>query len=152
MKILLDAQKLPALFVFHGPIQQDELQRIIGSLPSPIPKDLVDFWCATGGGDVFETETLLGPCADPSLGDNLVVVNRALWAQGKPRHLLLFHRGYCHSYVDISSQHYIVLDKAYEAVATYKTFDDWYVHVLRNEFGARYGLQFAGMDLDRIQQ
>jgi hypothetical protein len=61
----------PLLFVWNGPISAERLDTWLGERGLEIPDDLVEFWRETGGGDLFESETILGPFGDKRLGDDL---------------------------------------------------------------------------------
>ena len=64
-RLLTDAQLKPHLLTWNGAInapQQDDWGR---ENDSSLPPDLRVLWSATGGGDIFESETLLGPFVDP---------------------------------------------------------------------------------------
>jgi hypothetical protein len=51
-------------------------------------------WLKVGGGDLFETETLLAPYGDETLGDDIDTVNRFYPARGMPSNYLVFHYGW----------------------------------------------------------
>jgi hypothetical protein len=82
-----DALARPDLFHWFG-ITETEFDRWLTTLPLRIHPGLVAFWRRTGGGDLFESETILGPLvADDS--DNVLVVNEVHWNKGLPRDMLI---------------------------------------------------------------
>jgi hypothetical protein len=60
-RLLADAKAAPDLFSWNGSISRDLLEDWVAALRWRIPSDLVEFWVATGGGEVFESERLLRP-------------------------------------------------------------------------------------------
>lgn len=96
----------------------------------------------TGGGDVFETESLLEPFGGTDLGDNLLAVNLDLWSRGLGRHYLVFHRGIGGlSAVSQRDGTYAQLDEdSFRETRQFESFDRWYEEVLRDEYAQRYRL------------
>ena len=97
-----DATLRPDLFRWNGRMDPASLQAWLAGNDwlGPCPSDLVVFWQETGGGDVFETETILGPLSDPQMGDDVTSVNRAMRSRGVPARFLVFHTGLLVSAVD----------------------------------------------------
>ena len=64
-----DARVRPDLFHWNGPIDPSRLQAWVdgNSWLGPCPGDLLAFWQETRGGDVLESETILGPFGDESV-------------------------------------------------------------------------------------
>ena len=74
--------------------QHETFEVWLAALPLRAHTGLVDFWRRTGGGEVFERETLLGPLAvDES--DNVLKMTEHHRSRGLPAGLLLFHIGVC---------------------------------------------------------
>jgi hypothetical protein len=65
----------------------------------------------TGGGDLFETDSILGPFAVPTWGDSLSDVNEQLRREGLPPALCAIHIGYCVSAIDRPTQKFVTLDR-----------------------------------------
>jgi hypothetical protein len=108
----------------------------------PCPNDLLVFWQETGGGDVFETETILGPLGDPQMGDDIATVNHALRSDGMPARFLVFHAGLLMSAVDTEAGDYVELEpSSFRVLRRFASLDEWYRGTLRKEYGERYGLQ-----------
>jgi hypothetical protein len=134
-----DALVRPDLFIWFG-IDEAAFDRWLISLPFRVHPSLVSFWRRTGGGDLFESETILGPLrADPA--DNLLEVNNFRWENGLPSNLLLFNVGAFTSASRPDEPQIVTLrNGSFEIEKSYHTLDDWYEDTLRAEFGARYGL------------
>jgi hypothetical protein len=138
-----DALARPDLFLWFG-IVEPELDAWLATLPLPVHPGLVSFWRRTGGGDVFESETLLGPLVSDEC-DNVLRFNEFHWDKGLPHDLLVFHTGLClsASSVDRRRHRNRVVELApdsYEIVRRYDTFNEWYQKILRGEYAERYGL------------
>jgi hypothetical protein len=105
------------------------------------PSDLLAFWQQTGGGDVFETETILGPLSDPQIGDDMAAVNRAMRSHGMAARFLVFHVGLLVSAVDVEVGDYVELEpSSFRVLRRFAALDEWYGATLRKEFSERYGL------------
>jgi hypothetical protein len=63
--ILQDAQAAPHLFFWNGPVDRREIDEWTARRGWLIPDDLSEFWATTGGGEIFEGETLLRPLISP---------------------------------------------------------------------------------------
>jgi hypothetical protein len=150
MLILLeDARHVPTLFDPFGAIPEAELAEWLQQNGIALPRDLLVLWQLTGGGDVFETETMLRPTV-PSipttsfLEDDIEGCNARHSAKGKPSEFFIFQHGCFLSAVDLSDQRFVTLSEDYAVKGSSDSLDDWYVHTLRTEFGRRYGLGPVG--------
>jgi len=141
--IFEDAFLRPELFHWFGVVEA-ELEAWLTALPLRVHPGLVSFWRRTGGGDCFESETLLGPLASDE-GDNVVKMREAYWNKGLPRDLLLFHTGLCLSVSSVDMRRHrnrlLVLNpESFEVEQWFHTFNAWYENTLRSEYSERYGL------------
>jgi len=106
-----------------------------------IPDELLQFWQVTGGGELFETETILGPFGDRQLGDDVDSVNEFHRARGMDRRYLIVHVGSALTAIRLSDKKWVILDQdTYAEIEEYDSFEGWYERVLRAEFAERYGL------------
>jgi hypothetical protein len=138
-----DARLRPDLFRWNGRMDPADLRAWLAGnqWSGACPGDLLGFWQETGGGDVFETETLLGPRGDPQIGDDIAAVNRALRSRGMPARFLVFHTGLLVSAVDTDVGDYVELDPAsFHVLRRFASLDEWYRATLRQEYRQRYGL------------
>jgi hypothetical protein len=139
-----DARAHPLLFRWFG-VSRPEFEAWLTALPLRIHPGLVEFWRRTGGGDLFESETILGPLvADES--DNVLALNEYHWSKGLPRNMLIFHIGLnvSASFVDQRRHRNRLVSfkpDSYDVEKSFDTFGAWYRENLRSEYGARYGLQ-----------
>jgi hypothetical protein len=147
LKILKDAEGRHDVFLSFGAIPLEQIESWMRSSSLIIPRDLVEFWSQTGGGDLFDdSDTILRPTQVPSIhpnfidGDDVDSVTKFQIQNGMPDLYLPFHIGTRFSAVRLSDQMFVVLDEKFQEIAVYATFDEWYTRTLRADFGAHYGL------------
>jgi hypothetical protein len=133
----------PDLFHWFG-VVESELKPWISALPLRVHPGLVSFWQRTGGGVVFESETLLGPIVSDE-SDNVLQVSEFHWNKGMPRNLLIFHTGLflSVSFVDWNRHQNRICtlrQGSYQIEQQFNTFDEWYQKTIRSIYAERYGL------------
>jgi hypothetical protein len=139
--MIQDAQARPKLFFWKGPLDEVRLKEYVDQHGWSVPKDLFDLWLKTGGGEIFESETLLGPWRDPEMGDEVSALNEEFYSRGLPRKYLVFHTGMATSAARLSDGKYVQLDPdSFSEVEVYSSLEDWYRRLLRTEYAERYGL------------
>ena len=148
--LLQDAQKAPRIFSPFGAIPSAEIQDWLHRAGLVLPSDLIELWQQTGGGDVFESETILRPTVNSNpnscfVEDDIEGTNAAYAEKGKSGDLYVFHRGLFLSAVRLSDQRFATLTEGgYSVKDSFASFDDWYVRTLRAEYGERYDLPPIG--------
>ena len=140
VQIFKDAGERPDLFQWTGPIEPRALRDWVDRHNILLHRDIFDLLARTGGGDLFETETILSPFGGEVGGDNAVQANLFHRGQGLPSDHWLFHVGLAFSAVRQSDCVLAALSRGYSVAETFHDFDQWYVEVLRNEYEKRYGL------------
>ena len=141
LQIITDAMSRPDLFVWNGPIEGRQLRRWLSENALNLPEDLVAFLELTGGGDLFESETILGPYGDVELGDDLIGANISLRSEGMPAGYVVFHRGMDLSAIRSLDHKYVAFTAPdFHEKAVFSSLEAWYVESLREEYGERYGL------------
>lgn len=137
-----DALTRPDLFHWFG-IDEAEFDDWLMALPLQVHPGLVSFWRRTGGGDLFDTETIFGPLVSEE-SDNVLKVNELYWNKGLSRNMFLFHSGVCLSVslVDRRHRNRILSLKlgSFEIQHWFDTFNEWYKKTIRSEYAERYGL------------
>ena len=138
-----DALVRPDLFHWFGVVEA-EFEHWLAALPLRVHPGLVSFWRRTGGGDLFESETLLGPLASDE-GDNVLKLNEFHWNHGLHRDLLIFHTGLCLSASSVDRRRHrnrliTVNPNTYQIEHRFDTFNEWYQKTIRSEYAERYGL------------
>lgn len=149
MRILKDASNRPDLFVWFGTAQDLDLQTWQRLRCLTLPHDLLLLWERTGGGDIFETETLVGPAPGPKWADSFDDINELHRQSGMPGSFVIFHIGRCLSAIRLSDMKYTILEEGnYCVLREYKDLDDWYEHELRDEYAKTYGLSTTTANAD----
>jgi hypothetical protein len=147
--LLQDAQRVSGMFYSFGAIPTTELREWLRQNALVVPSDLLELWEVTGGGDIFDSETVFRPTV-PSLPnacfahDDIEGRNAAHAAAGKPSGLFIFQQGTFLSAIRLSDQKFVTLTKDYAVENSFDCLDDWYIGTLRVEFGERYGLAPLG--------
>jgi len=147
--LLQDAKSVLGVFCPFGAIPKAELREWLRQNALVLPSDLIELWEATGGGDIFESETVFRPTVPtvPNtcfVQDDIEGRNAAHAAKGKPSGLYIFQQGAFLSAVRLSDQTFVTLTRDYGVGESFGSLDDWYVRTLRAEFGERYGLTPLG--------
>lgn len=138
--LMQDSVRHPKLFVWNGGIVGDRLNIWLQKHNLNLPEDLIAFWEITGGGDLFESETILSPFGDTYLGDDLDSVNEFHYSQGMKQDYLVFHVGTGLSAVRLADGHYVTLRDNYQELSDFFSLDDWYVGEVRSQFANQYNL------------
>jgi hypothetical protein len=107
-----------------------------------LPKDLVDLWAATGGGQILDSEVLLPPLPASGVEDDVATSTRHYRSKGMPASYVVFHAGACGlSAIRLADRQYVQLDaKEFRELGEYDSLEAWYAEVVRAEFWERYGL------------
>ena len=99
LAILKDATSRPDLFGWFGPIQRAQIEMWAAQSLLKVPADLMEFWSQTGGGDLFESETIFRPTLIPSPepyfieGDNVDAATQGRIRDGMSKSYLAIHDG-----------------------------------------------------------
>ena len=134
------------MFSPFGAIPLAEIQDWLRRTGLVLPSDLIELWQQTGGGDVFESETILRPTVDSTpnscfVEDDIEGTNAAFSQEGKTSDLYIFQQGAFLSAVRLSDKRFVSVTKGgYTVEDSFASFDDWYIRTLRAEYGERYGL------------
>ena len=144
-QLLNDAREHPRLFLWRGALNPEEIDKWSSPNHVQIPVGLKQLWAATGGGEIFESETILSPLtSDPEY--DIEATNEFYWRSGVDRSLLVFHVGAWLSAVRNEPPNYVALDTVKFATrAEFRDIDAWYVDGVRKEYAQRYGLAVANL-------
>ena len=140
-QILKDAIEQPRLFLWCGALDETKINEWIPPNRVQVPLDLRKLWSVTGGGEMFETETLLSPFAsDPDYDINMR--NEFYWKSGVDKTLLVFHIGTWISAIRDNTPHFISFkENEMENKMQFESIDAWYCQTLRKEYANRYDLK-----------
>jgi hypothetical protein len=147
--LLQDAQSVPGVLCPFGAIPMAELREWLHQNSLVLPSDLIELWELTGGGDIFDSETVFRPTV-PSVPnaffvqDDIESRNATHAAKGKPAGIYVFQQGTFLSAIRLSDQKFVTLTNDYTVNNSFGSLDDWYIRTLRAEFGERYGLAPLG--------
>jgi hypothetical protein len=129
-----DIAKYPDVFWFEKPLDEPELYQADRLLQPP--NDLLAFWREFGAGLMFESERILRPFTEDV---SMSFITEREKAQGWPSHLTVFHLGVVISGFDSKGFEAFDVD-SYNPLGRFDTLDGWYVNVIKDIFGDRYGL------------
>ena len=99
-------------------------------------------WCELGGGEMFESETILSPFGEKDLADDVDSVNEFHWNQGMPSDYLIFHTGIGGlTVVKLREGKYASVDEnKYLIERNFDSIAEWYCETIRKEYSLRYRL------------
>ena len=131
-KLKADISDRPELFYFGGCIPESEICQKINNL-----------WKEIGGGDMFETETILSPIDESDLGEDIESINNYHYSKGLSKDFLIFHIGLGGlSAFSIKDERYCIIDSNdYKCGEWYKSLDEWYENHIRNSYMDKYNLK-----------
>jgi hypothetical protein len=136
-----DIARHPNAFVLNGPIPPAELETWLVARNLTVPDDLKRVWRETGGGDMFESETILGPYGKVELADDVDTVNQFHRKRGMPADWLVIATGMGElTVLRMSVGEYAnVSYDSYHVTECFVSLLEWYARI-RNEIGPQYGL------------
>lgn len=141
--LISDIAAYPQVFFLQGALLNASIPaEICGMQP---PDDLVAFWRRFGGGDLFESETILLPMIEdtallPTIKGDDVETATAFQRAARPNlQGAVFHTG-CWTSTFLTGNVFLVFDESDEVIASFGDLDSWYAAVPRKEFAERYGL------------
>lgn len=133
-----DAAAMPRVFDIRDPMPHTVVGEWVARQSQPVPADLSAVWTTLGAGDMFETEELFGPGADPD--HDIEMANTYYRECGLNSEYLVFHSGLYLTAISGSGLITQIDRDSLLPVGTFASIDDWY-RDLRREYGSRYGLQ-----------
>jgi hypothetical protein len=139
-ELLRDSRQYPLLFCWKGGIDRTVLDDWTSSISHSVHPDVLDVWQLVGGGDIFETETILSPAPDDEL-ESVLPVSEFHWRRGLRSDALVFHIGICITAMTGSPLSIVSYSpETYIEQAIFPDVDTWYRIILRSEYQIRYGL------------
>jgi hypothetical protein len=137
--ILRDADLRPDLFKWRGKLSIPALEHWEREHSLPLPKDLKQLWSTRGGGELFESETVLQPFGAADY-DLIGCVSEAFRKRGLDAESYVFHTGLWDSVFRKSDGTLSSLEPTdMSQRSKFQDLADWY-KALRAEYGERYGL------------
>lgn len=140
-QIRADFAAAPHLFNWRGSIPLERLRDWAARSALVVPEELLDLWAWTGGGDLFESETLLRPAVDGADDESVEESTGFLRSRGLPEGYLVFLEGGFLSTIRESDGSIVWLDSStFSERGVFTSLSDWYTKLVRAEYAARYGL------------
>jgi hypothetical protein len=141
-KLKNDIYNRPELFFFYGPVPEKNILKKLQLMNINVPSALLELWKEIGGGEIFETETILSPVNDNNLGDDFESVNNYHYSQGLSKDFLIFHVGLGGlSTVSLKDESYYVIDDTtYKCVKGFNSLEEWYENHIRKTYAIKYNL------------
>jgi hypothetical protein len=140
--LISDIAAYPEVFFLHGALMDASIPaNICGMRP---PDDLVAFWRRFGGGELFETETILLPTIRDTAsltltnGDDVESVTTFQRTARPNLQGAVFHTG-CWTSTFLTGNVFLVFGESDELIGSFIDLDSWYAAVPRKEFAQRYG-------------
>jgi len=142
--ILRDSDLHPGVFFWSGSLSASAIKEWERTQLLSAPEDLKQLWSLKGGGDLFESETILQPFGAKEEYDLIEPVSTVRWERGLSRDFCVFHTGLVDSVFRKSDGAIFSLptDDPTQMIP-FRDLDDWYVNALRSEYAERYGLGLA---------
>ena len=138
--ILEDFYLRPDLFQWHGKLPVIAIENWQRDHSLSVPKDLKLLWSTVGGGDIFESETILQP-QDARDDDLIIPMSNMLRTKGLDQQYYVFHVGLGVSVFGKTDTKLHLLNSVDLSLAgSFDDFNEWYIGTLRLEYGERYGL------------
>jgi hypothetical protein len=140
MNILEDSRRRPDLFVWRGGISLSAIGEWERQRSIVVPSDLRELWSTKGGGDLFESETILQPFGAQD-SDLVEPVSQVFWSRGLDTGFSVFHTGVWDSVFRKSDGALFSLNSSdLSQVSSFQDLNQWY-QALRAEYAERYALE-----------
>ena len=141
-KLKDDINMRPELFFFSGCIPKEDIIQKLSFMNINVPFALIELWNEIGGGEMFETETILSPIANSDLGDDIESVNYYHYKKGLSKDFFVFHVGLGGiSAVSLNDERYVIIDETnYKCVKWFESLEKWYENHIRKEYEIKYNL------------
>jgi len=135
--LLEDLRRRPDLFLWNGPISTSAIRKWEQEQSLCVPAPLVGLWTTQGGGDLFETETVLQPVG--SQDSNLIEpVSRVYWSRGMNPEYYVFHTGvWCSMFRKMDGVMFCSKSPDFSRMVRLDDLNEWY-GLLRAEYAERY--------------
>jgi|HubBroStandDraft_3_1064219.scaffolds.fasta_scaffold95599_3 hypothetical protein len=139
--ILRDSQLHPGVFFWSGALSTSAVEEWERKQSLFAPEDLKQLWSLKGGGDLFESETILQPFGTKEY-DLIEPVSSVFWGKGLSTDYCVFHTGRVESVFRKSDGALFSLGSPdISQMSQFEDLDEWYVRTLRSIYWERYGLE-----------
>lgn len=139
--ILRDSQLHPSVFFWRGRLSLSAIEAWEREQSLSAPRDLKQLWTLKGGGDLFESETILQPFGADDY-DLIGSVSSVSWGKGLSTDYCIFHTGIVDSAFRKSDGALFSLGSPDpNQMSQFRDLDEWYLNTLRSVFADKYGLE-----------
>lgn len=127
-------RKNPYVLFEYGVPEKKELETELNKYDFKFPKELIKFWQNFGGGDLFETETILYPVDTDNIEyDSMPVINRFLCKQEFDNNYYIFHTNNATVTAFHKQTHEIAVfdnePRNYKIEQRFKNIDEWFFNL-----------------------
>lgn len=127
-----ELKKNPDIFVPYGKINKRILVEELQKYKFNFPKELIKFWINYGGGDLFETETILSPIPSESeFVYDIRKINDFRYKNGLNKRYIIFQENASEmTAFDKETNEIVVLDKdKYKIEERFENINKWFVYL-----------------------
>jgi hypothetical protein len=140
--ILSDSQARPDIFLWRGALPSSLIIEWESRNSVTLPEDLKYLWSLKGGGDLFESETILQPFGALDEYDLVESVTQTFRTRGLSPEFWVFQTGLTDSVFRISDGAIFSLGAPNgSTLQPFADLNEWYKTTLRETFATRYGLR-----------
>jgi len=130
LELIHEQQKTnPSLLFAYGKIEETKLANELQKINYKFPNELIGFWKEFGGGDLFETETILSPfpIANEFIYD-IQTINQFHYSIGLDKNYIIFQEnGSQMTAFDKQTNALVVLSKEdYSIENKFDNFENWF--------------------------
>jgi hypothetical protein len=137
--LLRDSHLRPDIFLWSGPLPISEIEKWEREQSLSAPEDLKRLWSLKGGGDLFDTETILQPFGAPE-HDLIGPASQPFWEKGLSTEYCVFHTGLNDSVFRKSDGALFTLKSDPGGMSQFKDLDEWYRVAVREVYAKGYAL------------
>ena len=139
--IVCDSQRHSDAFFWRGSLSLSAIEDWERQQSLCAPRDLKQLWTLKGGGDLFESETILQPFGGDDY-DLIESVSCVFWGKGLSTDYCIFHTGIVDSAFRKSDGALFSLGSSEQKqMSQFRDLDEWYLRTLRSVFAEKYGLE-----------
>ena len=119
----------PYVLFSYGAIEKQFLQRKLDTYSFQFPEELIQFWIEYGGGDLFETETILSPIpSDNEFIYDIEEINAFRYENGLDTKYLVFEENGCEmAAFDKYTKEVVIISKSDNKIENgFKNINKWF--------------------------
>jgi hypothetical protein len=121
----------PHIIFPYGAIEPEKLKSGLSKMNYQFPKELFDFWVEFGGGDLFETETILSPIpSDNEFIYDIINTNDFKYKNGLSHKYITFQENasYMAAFDKETNEIVIIAKDNYQEEERFNNFNAWFAY------------------------